>query len=119
MGDINMRTLTDLHARFGDHGLSILAFPCGQFANQQPDTAEAFCDWAASTYHANFDVFEKVHVKGPQQHPVFRFLATACGPVRWNYTKYLCDRAGKPLRMYEAAFPRDTFVDEVQRCLAI
>ena len=46
-------------------------------------------------------MFSKVDVNGPNAHPVFQFvrahLSDILGSsVKWNWTKFLCDRDGKP-----------------------
>ena len=86
----------DLYAR----GLRILAFPCNQFGKQEPGTAEEIRAFADG-YGVQFDMFAKVDVNGPHAHPVFQFvrahLSDILGSsVKWNWTKFLCDRDGKP-----------------------
>lgn len=90
----------DLYAR----GLRILAFPCNQFGKQEPGSAEdirAFADG----YGAQFDIFAKTDVNGPNAHPVFQFLKSRLSDVlgssiKWNWTKFLVDRDGTPQKRF-------------------
>lgn len=50
-------------------------------------------------------MFEKVEVNGAAAHPVFRFLKDELpgvlgGRIKWNFTKFLIGRDGKPLRRF-------------------
>lgn len=50
-------------------------------------------------------MFEKVEVNGTATHPVFRYLKNELPGVlgkriKWNFTKFLIGRDGKPLRRF-------------------
>ena len=50
-------------------------------------------------------MFGKVEVNGSAAHPVFRYLKKALpgvlgGRIKWNFTKFLIGRDGKPLRRF-------------------
>ncbi|WP_412034274.1 hypothetical protein [Providencia alcalifaciens] len=50
-------------------------------------------------------MFEKVDVNGSAAHPVFRYLKRELpgllgGRVKWNFTKFLIGRDGKPLKRF-------------------
>jgi glutathione peroxidase len=51
-------------------------------------------------------MFAKVDVKGPKAHPLWVFLCSVqtgvlgTTQIKWNFTKFLCDREGKPVRRY-------------------
>ena len=83
-----------------ERGLRILCFPCNQFGKQEPGSASEIRAFADG-YGVTFDMFAKVDVNGPNAHPVFQFvrahLSDILGSsVKWNWTKFLCDRDGKP-----------------------
>lgn len=65
--------LNELHLRYATQGLSILAFPCNQFHQETGTPADIF-QFATETQHARFDLFRKVDVSGPNQHPIYKFL---------------------------------------------
>ena len=82
----------ELHKRLAIlRGLRILAFPCNQFAKQEPGSAEEIKAYAAS-YGAEFDLFGKVDVNGGMAHPLYKFLKSRIRGnlgsfVKWNYEK--------------------------------
>ena len=64
-------------------------------------------------YGVNFPLFEKISVAGDDQHPLYRKLTSAPTPiggeVQWNFQKYLIDRSGHVVAMFE---PRTSPTDE-------
>ncbi len=57
----NYRELGDLYERLHDRGLEILAFPCNQFADQEPGSDEDIQTFVRN-WGVNFPVFAKVSV---------------------------------------------------------
>ncbi len=50
-------------------------------------------------------MFEKVEVNGSAAHPLFRYLKNELpgvlgGRIKWNFTKFLIGRDGKPLKRF-------------------
>lgn len=50
-------------------------------------------------------MFEKVGVNGAAAHPIFRYLKDELpgvlgGRIKWNFTKFLVGRDGKPLKRF-------------------
>jgi len=92
--------LEALYRKYKDRGLVILAFPANNFGQQEPGTDEEIKAFCTTTYDVTFDMFSKISVKGPDQHPLYRFLTSPetnpkfPGDVRWNFQKYLFDRKG-------------------------
>jgi len=88
--------LEALHDQLSARGLAVLGFPSNDFANQDPGTEAEIADFCRSTYSVRFPMFEKVHVRGPNAHPLYQALAAASGDVpQWNFHKYLLDREGR------------------------
>jgi glutathione peroxidase len=49
-------------------------------------------------------MFAKTSVFGANANPLYRALAARTGkPPRWNFHKYLLDRAGLPVAAFESA----------------
>jgi len=100
----NYPELVELHKRYADRGLVILGFPTAQFANQEFGTPEEIRKFVDG-YGVEFPMFSIIDVNGPNAHPVFKWLKQNLGGVlgssiKWNFTKFLCDREGKPVHRY-------------------
>lgn len=81
-----------------------MAFPCDQFANQEPGDAEAIQCFVRDR-KVEFDLFEKVNVNGKEAHPVWKFLKKKQGGVlldliKWNFTKFIVDKDGNPVERH-------------------
>ncbi|EPS72560.1 glutathione peroxidase, partial [Genlisea aurea] len=102
----NYTQLTEIYSRFKDKGLEILAFPCNQFLHQEPGTSEEAQQFACTRFKAEYPVFQKVKVNGPNAAPVYKFLKASAGGVfgsgsiKWNFTKFLVDRDGVVIKRY-------------------
>ena len=97
--------LETLHRRYAGRGLRVLGFPSDDFRQELEDEADvaAFC---RLNYGVTFPMFGKVHVRGAGAHPLYRDLAAAAdGPPRWNFNKYLVDRAGRVRARFDSAEP--------------
>lgn len=97
--------LEALYKKYADQGLVVLGFPCNQFGRQEPGNADDIAQTCHINYGVSFPMFEKVEVNGAAAHPVFRFLKQALpgvlgGRIKWNFTKFLIARDGKPLRRF-------------------
>ncbi len=66
--------LQKLYKQYHDHGFEILAFPCNQFASQEPGDAEEIKKFCRLAYDVSFTLFNKVEVNGTDAHPLFKFL---------------------------------------------
>jgi len=93
--------LEALHEKLGDKGLAVLGFPCNQFGEQEPGTAEEIQEFCKSKYDVKFDLFQKVDVNGEKADPLYQHLtevkAEPKGPgkVSWNFEKFVIGRDGK------------------------
>lgn len=97
--------LEALYNKYAAQGLVVLGFPCNQFGQQEPGGTDAIAQTCYINYGVSFPVFEKVEVNGAAAHPVFRYLKNALpgvlgGRIKWNFTKFLIGRDGKPLRRF-------------------
>ena len=89
-----------LHRELSPRGFCVLGFPCNQFGRQEPGSAEQIAAFCASTYEVTFPMFDKIDVNGAKAHPLYQHLKGAkaglLGPsIKWNFTKFVVDRAGK------------------------
>lgn len=97
--------LEALYQKYKAEGLVILGFPCNQFGQQEPGGADEIAQTCQINYGVSFPMFAKVEVNGAQAHPVYRYLSAALPgllgrKIRWNFTKFLIGRDGKPLRRF-------------------
>lgn len=100
--------LQELHARYADRGFTVLGFPCDDFGGQEPGSNEEIAAFCAGTHGVQFPLFDKLHARGDQIHPLYRTLTEETpdgirGPVRWNFTKFLVDAEGRVVGRFEPA----------------
>jgi glutathione peroxidase len=92
--------LEALHRELSPRGFAVLGFPCNQFGGQEPGDARQIADFCESKYDVTFPLFAKVDVNGANAHPLYDHLKAAKSgllgsAIKWNFTKFLVDRAGK------------------------
>lgn len=97
--------LEALYKKYVAQGLVVLGFPCNQFCKQEPGDADEIARTCHINYGVSFPIFAKVEVNGSAAHPVFRYLkhelpGVLGGRVKWNFTKFLIGRDGKPLKRF-------------------
>jgi glutathione peroxidase len=98
--------LERIHEQYADKGFSVLGFPCNQFLEQEPGSAEEIQTFCSTTYGVTFPLFEKIEVNGEQRHPLYDELTKTQdveghdGDIRWNFEKFLVDRDGKVIGRY-------------------
>ena len=103
--------LQALHEKFKDQGFTVLGFPCNDFGAQEPGTNEEIKTFCSTKYNVSFPMFDKLHVKGPEQHALYNALTgkqgAFPGDVKWNFGKFLIGKDGKPLQRFEPRTPPD------------
>jgi glutathione peroxidase len=90
--------LTEVWRRHRAEGLAVIGVPSNDFGQQEPGDAEEIASFCAVNYGVDFPMMAKVHVRGPEAHPLFRWLAAEGGffsRPRWNFYKYLIGRDGR------------------------
>lgn len=98
--------LEELYRASNLRGFSVLGFPCNQFGAQEPGTEGEIGAFCQNNYDVTFPLFTKIHVNGPQAHPLYRYLKKSkpgifgIGRVKWNFTKFLIDREGNVVQRY-------------------
>ena len=112
--------LEALNKKYATQGLSVLGFPSNEFMGQEPGSNAEIQDFCSTNFNVSFPLFEKIHVKGTEQHPLYKSL-TAAQPkaqkneasdfeaklagygqtpknpsdVLWNFEKFLVGRNGE------------------------
>ena len=97
--------LQALHDKLKDKGLVIVGFPCNDFGAQEPGSNTEIKEFCTSKYAVTFPMMDKLHVKGPEQHPLYKELtgpgSAFPGDVKWNFGKFLIGADGKVIARFE------------------
>ena len=114
--------LEKLYSELRDQGLVVLGFPCDQFANQEYAEEVEIEDFCRTNYGVTFPMFAKVDVNGKDAHPLFGWLRSETGGVlgdsiKWNFTKFLVNRAGTVVRRYPPTVPPEAIEDDIRALL--
>jgi glutathione peroxidase-family protein len=92
----NYTEMARLSDDYKSRGLKILAFPCNQFAGQEPGTHEEILEFTRTidpNMPEKLEFFEKGDVNGAKTREVFGVLKEALPsedgttPIRWNFSK--------------------------------
>jgi glutathione peroxidase len=90
--------LQTVWSAYRDRGLVVIGVPSNDFGRQEPGSAEEITGFCQKNYGVGFPMTEKVHVRGPETHPLFAWLAEQGGVLskpRWNFFKYVIGRDGR------------------------
>ena len=118
------RALQALQEKYAAKGFTVLAFPSNDFGSQEPGSNLEIKEFCSSKYKVSFPLFDKIHVKGAEQHELYQKLAgkegAFPGDVKWNFGKFLVGRDGKPLARFEPGTTPDDagLVKAVEEALA-
>ena len=91
--------LEKLYETYRDRGFVVLGFPCNQFANQDPGSAEEI-----------------------GAHPIFKWLkrergGVLGGAIKWNFTKFLIDREGRVIKRYGSATKPEQIAEDIEAAI--
>ena len=138
--------LEALYKDYKDKGLEILDFPCNQFGEQAPGTAEEIHDFCTMNYGTQYPQFKKIDVNGPNELPLYTFLKAQKGfqgfdpehkigkiliemlskadpdyaskpDIKWNFTKFLIDKEGKVIDRFEPTFDIKIIEEKIKALL--
>ena len=121
--------LERIYRNYKGLGFEILDFPCNQFGRQAPGTSAEIHSFCTSRYDISFPQFQKLEVNGPNESELFGYLKSRQGfkgfgdsveasfmkkklrqespgyentpDIKWNFTKFLVDRAGNVTERFE------------------
>ena len=105
-----------LHEQYNNR-VVILGFPSNDFLWQEPGTNSEIKKFCQLNYGVTFQMFEKIHVKGRKQHPIYNWLTDSnlngwneVAPS-WNFFKYLINEKGRLIKYYKSGVdPTDTLI---------
>lgn len=93
--------LEELYREYKSRGFAVLGFPCNDFGAQEPGTEAEIKAFCSTKYDVTFPMFQKLHVKGPEQAPLYAFLTTqdtkpeGPGDISWNFGKFVIGKDGR------------------------
>ncbi len=116
--------LEKLHKTYADQGLTVLGFPCNQFASQDPGDDAQIANFCQKNYGVSFQMMSKVKVNGADAHPLYQWL-TAEAPgilgskgIKWNFTKFLVGRDGRVIKRYAPQDAPEKIAKDIETALA-
>lgn len=114
--------LEDLYRTHKNDGLVVLGFPCNQFGKQEPGDEKSIAEGCVVNYGVTFPMFSKVDVNGKDAHPLFKYLKKELGgllgsKIKWNFTKFLIDREGKPVKRFAPITKPESIQEDIKRLL--
>ena len=98
--------IESLYKKYKDKGFEVLAFPCNQFAFQEPGTNEEIKEFCDIKYGVTFKIFNKINVNGSKSHPVYQYLkdqspgVAGTTQIKWNFTKFLINKNGEVIERF-------------------
>ncbi|KNH07933.1 tryparedoxin-dependent peroxidase [Perkinsela sp. CCAP 1560/4] len=116
-------TANELLRKYKSVGFDVLAFPCNQFAKQEPGDAASIQKFACEIMKAEFDILSKIDVNGSNASPLWEFLKESIPGVmgtkaiKWNFTMFLCDRDGVPRHRYSPGTKTEEIEKDLQKLI--
>lgn len=92
--------LEKLHRTLGGENFVVIGFPANDFGAQEPGTNKEIAEFCKKNYKVSFLMSEKISVKGPDTHPLYKWLCIkelngmGDAEVKWNFNKFLVDEMG-------------------------
>lgn len=112
-----MPGLVALGRKYADAGLTVLFFPCNQFADEEPGSAAEIAAFYVERHGLPAaSLMERADVNGPNTQDAYTFLRNspkggAGAPIEWNFSKFVVGRDGQVLERYPQAVNPD-YLDE-------
>ncbi|KAA6461193.1 glutathione peroxidase [Acidobacteria bacterium AB60] len=106
--------LESLYEKYKDKGFVIVGVPANNFMQQEPGTDAEIKKFCTNKYNVSFPMMSKVSVLGDDKTPLYQYLTSKdtdpefAGDIKWNFTKFLFDRNGKPVARFEPEVKPDS-----------
>ena len=116
--------LERVYEQYKGQGLVIAGFPANDFKAQEPGTNEEIQSFCSLNYGVSFPMFAKITVNGADAHPLYRFLKEArpgvlgLESIKWNFTKFLVNKDGEPLKRYAPSDKPESLEVDVETVVA-
>ena len=115
--------IENLYKKYKDQGFEVLAFPCNQFAFQEPGTNEEIKKFCDIKYGVTFKIFNKIHVNGSKSEPIYQFLkeqspgVAGTTQIKWNFTKFLINKNGEVIERFSPQAEADEIEASIKKLL--
>ncbi len=115
--------LEKLYKKYKDKGFTILGFPCNQFGSQEPGNEEEIKSFCDLNFGVTFPLFAKIDVNGANAHPLYKYLTNekpgvlGTEAIKWNFTKFLIDSRGEPVKRYASTTKPEDLEKEVENAI--
>jgi glutathione peroxidase len=115
--------LEKLHETYGSRGFEVLGFPSNQFGSQEPGSDSEIRSFCVNRFGVKFPLFSRIDVNGAAAHPLYQFLKKSkpgvlgTKRIKWNFTKFLIDREGRPVRRYSPSTTPEAIEADIKLAL--
>ncbi len=92
----------------------VLGFPANDFMSQEPGSSDEIAAFCEKNYGVTFPMFDKVHVKGDDIAPLYRWLTDPAQngwnsqEPSWNFCKYLINEQGELTHFFASKVKPDS-----------
>ena len=111
-----------MYEKYSDD-LEILAFPCNNFGAQEPGTNAEILEFALNK-GAKYPVLGKLECEnGDKTAPFYQYLRASIPNglfgqgLKWNFSKFLCDKNGVPVKRYAPTSSPLTIVGDIEELI--
>jgi glutathione peroxidase len=100
--------LEQLHQKFKDSGLVIIACPSNSFGHEAASDS-VIKNFITQNYNAHFVISKKIHVKGANAAPIYKWLADAAqngvmsDTIKNDFCKVLIDTSGNIMAAFSSS----------------
>ena len=115
--------IESLYKKYKDKGFEVLAFPCNQFAFQEPGTNQEIKKFCDMKYGVTFKIFNKINVNGSKSDPVYQYLkdqspgVAGTTQIKWNFTKFLINKNGEVIERFSPQAEADEVEASIKKLL--
>lgn len=118
--DHHYEELVELQQKYDQEDFAILAFPCNQFGEQEPQDNHQIYRFALKEYKVNFKMFSKIETIGKHAHALYKWLKlqTNGHEPNWNFCKYLLNQNGEVVRFASPVVGPKDMESDIEKLLS-
>ena len=104
----------EMYRAYRERGLQIIAFPCNQFKDGDPEKSETIKRTVIETYQVTFPIMSKIKVVGMESHQLFSWLQLQVNQeIKSNFVKFLLDKHGNVKKCCSATDEPQNLIPEL------